>query len=199
MRRQMVAVVLLSLALTVFVVFASKAEQVKAGPNPIWGTPSPVSTSAIAFAGNPQMEQDGLGVQHLIFDFCSGGCGLYYTQRVPGENWSPIEVPPGLTSNRYSETLLVSSDGTSHVFWSDYSPGSATTGFHYVRRDPAGIWSEPEERSFLGNRLVGHEYNGSVYIVGDALNVRTPDGTWTSEPVPTRTTSGSPPSTSSRT
>lgn len=184
MRRQTVVVILLFVALAVFAVFASQAEQAKAGPNPIWGTPSPVSTSAIAFAGSPQMEQDGLGVQHLIFDFCSGGCGLFYTQRVPGGNWSPLETPPGLTPGRYSETLLVSSDGTSHVFWSDYMPGSATTGFHYVRRDPSGIWSEPEERSFFGNRLVGHERNGSVYIVGDTLNVRAPDGTWTAEPVP---------------
>ena len=162
---------------------ASAGKLATAGPNPVWGTSAPITSSAIAYAGGPQMGQDALGHQHLIFDFCSGSCGLFYTQRTPDGNWLPLETPPGLTSIRYSESLLVSSDGTAHVFWSDTSGGLAT-GFHYVQRDPSGGWGQPEERGFLGTRLLGYEHNGTLYIVGDSLNIRAPDGTWTTEPFP---------------
>lgn len=186
MRRHTVVAILLSVTLVVIAVFSSETEQVKAGPNPIWGTPSPVSTSAVAYAGAPQMKQDGAGNLHLAFVYCANGwCPLFYTKRDTNGVWGPLESPPGQTTMnwRYNDRLLVSSDGTAHIFWEDQH-GGLNTGFHYVQRSPTGIWGEPEEHSYVGATLISEERDGYLYLIGDIFAVRAPDGTWTTEPVP---------------
>lgn len=184
MRRKSTFLTALLVVFAALAILGSQAGQAEAGPNPIWGTPTPASTSAIAFAGNPKMEQDGLGNLHLIFDYCyNGSCSLFYTKRDTNGNWGSLESPPGQITWRYSESVLVSEDGTAHVFWEDQL-GGLNSGFYYTQRSPAGTWSQPEERGYIGNRLSGYERDGYLYIVGDAFVVRAPDGTWATEPVP---------------
>lgn len=186
MRRNLVWSATCLIAVAGFVSLSSQMDQAKAGPNPIWGTATPISTSAVAFAGNPHIDQDGFGNLHLAFVYCANGwCPLFYTKRDTQGVWGPLESPPGQTpmSWRYSDSLLVSSDGTVHVFWADQH-GGVNTGFHYVQRSPTGNWGEPEEHPYIGSTLLSCERDGYVYVIGDTFAVRAPDGTWTTEPVP---------------
>jgi len=147
--------------------------------------------------------EDGL---HLVwFDLSTGNNEIMYAEKARDSGWTAPTNISNNPSHSRSPSLVVDSQGTTHVAWHDYAPGY--WAIFYSQKPKGGTWSEPynvtSNREASTNPALAVDNQGTLYLVWqeDTLEdvdvyytdiyyaSRNQDGTW-SEPVNISNTHG---------
>jgi hypothetical protein len=139
-----------------------------------WTTTEVVSTESTEGCGSSSLAVDSDGVVHIAWtdgtDYDGSGSDgdIFYKRWSSDTGWSATEVvSTESTSSSHSPSLAVSSDGTVHIAWedwTDYDGSGADSDIFYKKYVPGSGWTTT---TVVSTATTSYSYNPSLDVGSD--------------------------------